>query len=150
MKKYLIGLAILLTANTAFADEIILKFLNCTGKDLAANWTGYKVNIDRSAPNDVQQGQFELPGNKRVITKTLKLYRTSPTSTDEHLFSFYFIQGLSGHVTFNATPYQYNQTLYGSKFTMTSSSANIYLPKSSLEVPNGSTSLIADILIGCE
>jgi hypothetical protein len=136
--------------NTIYADEITIKFLNCTGKDLLANWTGFKVNVDHEAPNDVLQGQFELPGHVKGVFKTLKMFRTSSTSPDEHVFSFYFITGISGHVHFAFAPYKYSGTLYGTKVSMSSSSSTIYTPKGILEVQNSSTDLVADVLIGCE
>jgi hypothetical protein len=150
MKKTLVGLLMIGLAQSIYASDITLKFLNCTGKDLTANWSGYKVNIDRDAPLDVLEGQFELPGNKRVISKTLKLYRANAATPDEHLFSFYFIEGISGNVKFVSIPVKYSETVYGNKISLTSSNSLIYLPKISIEVPNATTTAIADILIGCE
>lgn len=154
MKKHLISLALACAVGNVYADQVTLRFLNCTGKELIANWSGYNVNINHAAANDILQGQIKLPQGKKLVTKTLNLYRADITSRDEHKFSMFFVHGMSGKVDFAFTNYTLttgtNTPLYGNRIAMTSSS-NIYLPKTLIEVSETTAPIpIADIQIGCQ
>jgi hypothetical protein len=154
MKKHLISLALACAVGNVYADQVTLRFLNCTGKELIANWSGYNVNINHAAVNDILQGQIKLPKGKKLVTKTLEIYRADINSRDEHKFSMFFVQGMSGKVDLAFTNYIVtngnNLPIYGNRITMTSSS-NIYLPKTLIEVSQTTAPIPnADIQIGCQ
>ena len=154
MKKQILGLGLALAcaATSAYADEVKLKFLNCTGNTLTVYWTGYKVNIDHEASYDVIQGQISLPGGSRVVDKTLSIYRANSngSTTDEHLFTMDFVQGVYGNVFFGFTQYLTNDRQYGNRIKITSNKDSIYVPNIPIEVTNQTTPApIVDIRIGC-
>lgn len=156
MKKQIIGsvLALACVATSAYADALQLKFLNCTGRTIVVNWTGYKVNIDHEAPYDVLQGQIALPGgsSSTVTDKTLNIYRSNAngSTSDEHFFSMDFVQGMYGNVLLSFSQYLTNDRTYGNRVKINSNNSSIYVPNVPFEITTTtSPTLIADIRVGC-
>lgn len=160
MKKQIIalGLTLAFAATSAYADQIKIKFLNCTGKPITINWTGYKVNLDHEAGYEVIQGQIGLPsgvgifGGDKVNDHTLNIYRSNANGStmDEHYFSMDFIQGIYGTVTLSFAQYLTNDRTYGNRINIKSTNGNIYVPNVPIETTNTtSQTLIADVRIGC-
>ena len=161
MKKQILGLGLALAcaATSAYADEIKLKFLNCTGKRLTVNWTGYKVNLDHDAAYDIIQGQFSLPtgvgilGGEKINDHLLQIYRSNSNGStmDEHFFTMDFVQGVYGTVTISFSQYLTDDRKYGNRMKLGSNNPNIYVPNNTFDVtPTTSPTLVADIRIGCQ
>jgi hypothetical protein len=161
MKKQILGLglALVCAATSAYADEIKLKFLNCTGKRVTINWTGYKVNLDQAADYEVIQGQFSLPtgvgilGGDKINDHTLQIFRsnTNGSTMDEHYFTMDFVQGVYGTVTLSFSQYLTDDRKYGNRIKLSSTNNNIYVPNNNFDVtPTTTPTLVADVRIGCQ
>ncbi|MDQ2993771.1 MAG: hypothetical protein M3R00_02340 [Pseudomonadota bacterium] len=162
MKTSIIALVLAGFVSNAFADDVTLRFLNCTGKELTAYWYGYRVNVDSDAGNSTLQGQIILPGDKLSVTHNLNVasYDVDTGVMSDHGFDLKFVQGVQGFVNFSFKD-SYLERLVGQSdndlsfvawnvINLTASS-NFYLPKTQVRVTKTTEPTpVVDIQIGCQ
>ncbi|MDQ2993772.1 MAG: hypothetical protein M3R00_02345 [Pseudomonadota bacterium] len=144
MKKVILSLLLAVCANNAFADDVSLRLLNCTGTAVTANWLGFKTNVDSKASDSVLSGQIVIPAKQITIIKNLNILRVPGSRQEGHSFVLNFVQGASGKVEF-----LFQGFVNGGETISLTSSENIYLPNTSIYVTS-SKKPAADIQIGCQ
>jgi hypothetical protein len=153
MKKLMIGLTLACATSTSYAvskpDELKLRFMNCTGKAIVTDWSGYKTNVDKNPTPGVQSGKFTLPAGKLIVNKTLRIYRTDFTVQDEHSFNLVFSQGITASTKLIFSTFKGNFDYYSNIININSTN-NVYAPNTRLIVDGISPAPVADIQIGCE